>query len=395
MAKKDGFKTINSNIEEVDRKIRHHRLRMVKTVFWGMVIIVAAWALLGLFQAMRSFDSYDVISTVERKDTSASMFSYFDGNIVEYSNDGIVCMDRKGNLIWNQAFEMSSPMLDICEEYLIMYDKEGTKIYVMNKQGAVDQIGTSKPIQTACVAEQGTVAVLMKEDSASDVKLFDKNGKELAGGQFYLSKGAIPIDIAFSKDAKKLAVDMVDITNGKVCTTISFYNFGSVGQNEIDNNVGTYAYEDLFIPEIEYMDENQMIAIGDKKLLIFGGTQKPELDKEIEWEQTITSVFYNDRYLGVTYNNEEEEFSHHIMVYDAKGKVVMENDTSIVYDEISFLENDEICVLNDHECELFTKHSIKKFSYTFDMPIYSVLSTNVADEYVFMMEGTTDEVKLR
>ena len=157
---------------------------MVKTVFWGMVIIVAAWALLGLFQAMRSFDSYDVISTVERKDTSASMFSYFDGNIVEYSNDGIVCMDRKGNLIWNQAFEMSSPMLDICEEYLIMYDKEGTKIYVMNKQGAVEQIGTSKPIQTACVAEQGTVAVLMKEDSASVVKLFDKNGKELAGGQF-------------------------------------------------------------------------------------------------------------------------------------------------------------------------------------------------------------------
>ena len=38
---------------------------------------------------------------------------------------------------------------------------------------------------------------------------------------------------------------------------------------------------------------------------------------------------------------------------------------------------------------------LKVFSYAFDMPIYSVLSTNVADEYVFMMEGTTDEVKLR
>ena len=48
-------------------------------------------------------------------------------------------------------------------------------------------------------------------------------------------------------DAQKLAVDMLDVTKGKTCSTVTFYNFGSVGQNEIVNNVGTYSYKNTMI----------------------------------------------------------------------------------------------------------------------------------------------------
>ena len=33
----------------------------------------------------------------------------------------------------------------------------------------------------------------------------------------------------------------------KTDSVIAFYNFGSVGQNEIDNNVSTYKYENQLI----------------------------------------------------------------------------------------------------------------------------------------------------
>ncbi len=50
---------------------------------------------------------------------------------------------------------------------------------------------------------------------------------------------------------------MMSINAGKVSTIVSFYNFGSVGQNEIDNNVGTYTYEDVLVPEIAYVSDKK------------------------------------------------------------------------------------------------------------------------------------------
>ena len=49
-----------------------------------------------------------------------------------------------------------------------------------------------------------------------------------------------------------------------------------------------------------------------------------------------------------------------------RGNTIMENDTTNPYDSIEFLSNNEICVRNATKCEIFTVHSIKKFTYEFD-----------------------------
>ena len=77
----------------------------------------------------------------------------------------------------------------------------------MSERGLVKKIETATPIERVCVARQGTVAVLMKEDDVSYVRLYDKKGQELASGEFYQEKGSFPVDIALAPDAQKLAVD--------------------------------------------------------------------------------------------------------------------------------------------------------------------------------------------
>jgi hypothetical protein len=265
----------------------------------------------------------------------------------------------------------------------------------MDKDGLVRKIETATPINRVCIANQGTVAVLMKEDNSSYVRVYDKKGKELASGQFYEENGSFPVDIAFSADAQKLAVDMLDVTEGGVTSTISFYNFGSVGQNEIDNNVGTYSYEDVFISEITYVSSDRMIAIGDSGYYIFEGSQKPSLKKEVEFGSDVQSIFRNNKYVGITYGNADAEGSWHIKVYDMNGNVVMENDTEIAYEDIEFLDNNEICVRDDYSCELFTIHSIRKFSYTFEKDLYKILSGTDSQNYTIILDGEIDEVRLR
>lgn len=72
---------------------------------------------------------------MEQKDKSAVSFVDFCGAVVEYSNDGVLYTDSDGNRIWNQAFEMSSPQVVTCESFMTIYDRGGTDLYIMDKNG--------------------------------------------------------------------------------------------------------------------------------------------------------------------------------------------------------------------------------------------------------------------
>jgi len=393
--KKKGFKTVETNYEELDNKLREHRSALLKRIARIVLVVVVLVIAVELIYALRSFDSYDVRSALERSSSSATQYEAFADCLLEYSNDGISCIGADDEIVWNQSFEMVSPEIEMCGEYLAVYDAGGTEIFVLTKAGLQKNIETSSPIQTVCIAEQGTIAVLMKEDGKSQVKLFDAKGKELANGVFYDNKGSFPIDIASSYDATKLAVDMVDVSRGDVSTTISFYNFGSVGQSEIDNNVGSYTFEGVLVPEVDYVSSSKMIGMGTGKMLVFDGAQKPELTQELPIEEEILSYFHNDKYVGIVYDNPEEENYCHVEVMDFRGRTVMENDITIVYDRIEFLSNDEICVSSNSECEIFTTHSIKKFSYTFDKELYKILAGENGTNYTFVFKDTIEEVKLK
>lgn len=398
MAEKTEFKTVQTSqeeLEELEKKIKKHRRKTIGRAAFAVAILVVAVVIIQLWSALRTYDSFEVQNAAERQDSAATKYDTFQGNILEYDNDGIVCRDTEDRLLWNQSYEMSTPALARCAQYLAVYDRGGTSIYIMSMSGLIRKIETATPINRVCIAQQGTIAVLMKEDDASYIRLYDKKGTELASGEYYEEKGIFPVDIALSADAQKLAVDMLDVTKGKICSTINFYNFGSVGQNEIDNIVGSYNYKNRMITELVYTESGKMVAIADDGLIWFDGAQKPAPKKEIKFKREVQSVFYNGKYIGISYGSAKKENSWHIRVYDMNGSTVMENDTEIAYDRIELLDNNEICVRDSYNCELFTIHSIRKFHYTFDRQLYDILSGSDGQNYTFVMNGEVDEVHLQ
>ena len=403
MARKSDFKTVETDLDELEEKIRKHRRKIAKRIIIVVAAVVALFLIVWLWMALRTYKSFDVKNSVEQKDKSAVSFVDFCGAVVEYSNDGVLYTDSDGNRIWNQAFEMSSPQVVTCESFMTIYDRGGTDLYIMDKKGVKKEIGTSWPIIKACIASQGTVAVLVSENENYYVKLYDVNGKELASGEFFGEQKNIPVDIALSYDAKKMAVDMIDVSGGKTDSVISFYNFGSVGQNEIDYMVGSFDYPDVIIPQIEFTDNNRLVAFGDSKIILFSGTQKPEPDDEIALNQEIKSVFTSENYIGIIYNNdvqaesdtESTEESRHMEIYNTGGKHVLSKDFTMDYENVDFLGNGEICIRNATECQIYNTYGVKKFSYTFDTPLYDVISDGSQNGYIFIMEGTTEKVRLK
>ena len=126
MIKKEGFKTVETDLEELEEKIHDHRKKIFKRIVITIIAVLAVFAAAQLWMALRSYDSYDIKNSVDQGDKSAVQFGTFCGNVIEYSNDGAVYMYGNGELIWNQAFEMASPHIEKCETYMAIYDKNGT-----------------------------------------------------------------------------------------------------------------------------------------------------------------------------------------------------------------------------------------------------------------------------
>ena len=403
MADKTQFRTIETDEEELNTKIRKHRLKIIKIIL--LLLALAAVAALGIFffQKLRKYNSYTVEKSVERQDTAGSQFLAYGNGFIKYSNDGAIYTDANDEVYWNQTYEMKEPMADVCEDYVALADKGGTEIYIMNQAGMQGKIETPMNISRISVANQGVVAVWMESDGENYIRMYDKNGKNLVSGAFYTEKSGYPLDISLCNDGKKLAVSMLTVNNGEVCSTIKCYKFGSVGQNEIDYMVGSFDYPDVIIPQIEFTDNNRLVAFGDSKIILFSGTQKPEPDDEIALNQEIKSVFTSENYIGIIYNNdvqaesdtESTEESRHMEIYNTGGKHVLSKDFTMDYENVDFLGNGEICIRNATECQIYNTYGVKKFSYTFDTPLYDVISDGSQNGYIFIMEGTTEKVRLK
>lgn len=398
MAERDkkGLHTVKTaDMEEYEQKIREHRLKILRLAVILTFITIITVAGIGLFMTMRHYEDFDILSSLERSDTEATHFVEFNGNVLKYSNDGAFYTDTSNELIWNQTFQMSNPQIDICQGYLAVYDKKGTMIYILTPDGLQGSIETAMPITQVCIAAQGTIAVLMQKDSAGYLALYDKKGDNLAEGAIHGEKGGYPIAIALSQDAIKLAVSILDINDGNLKSTVAFYNYGSVGQNVSDNLVGANSISDMVIPELEFTSNDSMVAFGDSKILLFEGTQKPQMIGEVPIEKQAKAVFHNENYIGIVFSNEDEAVTHHLLVYDLKGKLVIEKDFDLDYTSIEFLSNNEICIMSENACDIYSIKGIYKFHYEFKQNLYKVVPGGMGLNYTFILRDATEKVRLK
>lgn len=56
--------------------------------------------------------------------------------------------------------------------------------------------------------------------------------------------------MALSPDGIKMAVSYMRVNGNKISTHIAFYNFGSAGQMELNNQVGELNVDDVLAPQI-------------------------------------------------------------------------------------------------------------------------------------------------
>ncbi len=394
--KKNGLHAVSSrDKKEYQRQLREHRLNVLKRTIAIAVIMLLFVGGMALYMSLRQYTDYDVRAMVERADTKATQFKEFQGNILKYSNDGAFYTDHNNERIWNQTYEMSNPTVDICGGYLVIYDKKGNDIYILNKNGLVHSLETNYPIAQVSIAGQGTIAVLMDNQSKGLLSLYDKEGNLLVNGAIHSEKGGYPVAIALSDDAIKLGVSMLDVKDGTVKSTLAFYNFGSVGENAIDHIVSVVIYDDMFMPELDFISKDKMLAVTDKGIMVFEGSQTPKEVTRIEYAEQVRSVFYNKEYIGIICDSVELPGQNILRAYDLNGKLMMEENSDLEYTGVELLSSNEVCMFNKSECDIYTIRGVFKFHYEFEEELYKVIPGGSDLNYTFILNGITEQARLK
>lgn len=394
--RKKGLHTVTGKDQKEFRgQLQEHRMNVLKRTIIAAVVILLFVGGTALYMSLRQYTGYDVRASVERADTKATQFEEFQGNILKYSNDGAFYTDHNNEMIWNQTYEMSNPIVDICGNYLVIYDKKGNDIYILNKGGLVHSIETNYPITQVSIAGQGTIAVLMDNQSKGLLSLYDKEGNVLVNGAIHSEKGGYPVAIALSDDAIKLGVSILDVKDGTVKSTLAFYNFGSVGENAIDHVVSVATYDDMFMPELDFVSKDCMLAITDKGVIIFEGSQTPKEAARIDFLEEVKSVFYNNEYIGTVCSSAEETDLDVIRVYDFNGKLKMEENTDTDYSDVELLSSNEVCIFNRTVCDIYTVQGVFKFHYEFEKELYRVIPGGSSLNYTFILNDVTEQVRLK
>lgn len=384
---------VKANLDEIREKVRIHRRKQWKKVLIIASICVAAILVFYFYMQGRTYNDYKVTDRIERTDTEATKYTEFNGNILKYSNDGVSYTDKSNNTIWTQSYEMQDPVFAQRGSYAVFADRDGKDVYVFNSEGLQGKFSTDMAIQKIDIASKGTVAALMQNNDVSYIGLYNKDGEKLAEGAIHIENSGYPLDIALSSGGDKLGVSILDIKDGSSKTILNFYNFSSAGQKKIDNIVSTFSYKDTVIPDIEYEDNDRMLAFADHAVYVFAGNTAPAQKEKISVPGDIKSVFYNRKYFGIVLDKAGNSSGYKMKLYSSKGNLIRNITLDLAFDEIGFLSNGEVYLLNGKQCAIYTQSGVEKFKDTLEEPVQAIMYGSGFRNYYFIFKDKTDQVR--
>jgi len=376
------------------KKMIAYRMRILAIVVATIVAILVIFFVARRSYILREYTSYTVVDSVERINVESSRVLGFGTQFITYSADGIHCTDRKGKDVWSYAFEMQNPMVEINGDYVACCDYNGQNIYIFGATGMLGTIQTNSPVKNICISATGVVAVIIDNGSVTPINLFYYDGTQIASFRTTMSKSGYPVAIGISDDSKLVGVSYLYLDSGKLVTKVAYYNFGGVGQNETDNLVSGYDYQDEIVPVIKFLSDDVAFALGSNRLLFYEGKERPVNSANILLSEQVKAVYYGDNRVGLVYNDATGENRYRLDVYNSEGELENTFKFDLEYSNI-FFANDKVVIYNAGSALIYSDRGILKFSGSFEESVSLILPTEQDTKYVLITPTSIETIVLQ
>ena len=375
-------------------KILKHRLTRIYRIVLGIILAIAIIGVIRIQINNKVYTDYEVVKTAESIGSSDSVIQAYNGNILCYSRDGISAYDDGGKQLWNQTYEMQSPIVDVSGEYVVVGDYKGNTIYVMDKSGSCGKIDTNKVILDLSVSEKGIVTATMDGGDVIWLDIYNAQGENIVSVKTSMNRTGFPLKTSMSSDNQKMAVSYIKPTGNGIQTSLAFYNFGDVGQNVTDKIVSGYDYEKMVVPFLHYINENDAVAVGEHQLMVFSGRQIPELRAETEIEENVESAFWGDSCIALIYRNSESEDKYRLELYDLSAEQILSQTFNMEYSNV-LISQGNIIIYNEAEVIIWNKKGLTKYNGDLGGGIRALIPTGSKTKFIVVKNEGLEIIKLR
>lgn len=369
-----------------------------KIIILVTAVVIASAAILFFnrdkFIKKKNYTHAVVLNQADRTDSKSASYEPFCDGFLRYSRDGIAYYSPDNVAQWNASYELQSPIISIRGEYCAVAGAGSSMLYVFNRDGLVMSVDTIQYINAISMSAKGYVAVILEDANAQYIDMYDTIGEKVYHIKTSISGNGVPSAMSVSDDAAKLVVSYLTIEGNTVNTSVAFYNFGEVGKNEPERLVGGFdQYDGMYIPTVEFVNSNTVVAFATGKISIYTISQYPKLVADIIPESEIREVFYSNDYIGIIYSDKNVEKPYALFVYDVKGNKVCEIELSQNYRKYQFIENN-ILMYDDFKVILMDFNKQERFEGTFVSLIDAFIPVSGDDTYVYINSRKVQKIQL-
>ena len=376
-------------MEQQNKEKRKLKMNRMQWTIAAGVLILAVVLVYALVKNNKVASSYEVVTSMSRGDDTSVYYCMMRKGMVKYSKDGVAMTNKSGTVLWNQTYEMASPMMTSAGDYVAVGDIGANTIYIFNEYGQLGRVSTDVPIQEIQISEQGVVAAVLSDTSSNYINLYDKQGNSLGSIKASLENTGYPLAIALSPDASKLAVSYLIVNSGSMQSRIVFYDFSDV---EGDHLLDTQELEGLY-PKAAFLDSREVVLFGEKGFVLYQADSK-KIETQENFESEINSVFCTDQELGFIFKNEDDNGKYRMEIYNKAGKK-----SSTYYFDLDYsgltADDDEVILYNDEEMLIYQMGGRVRFRGTFNTAVTGVMPSWEDGLYWLIDDQSLREIRIR
>lgn len=267
----------------------------------------------------------DNVSTIELEESQNVNIYAFNKYIGILNKNKFNIYGETGNQEESLEVEISNPIFDSANRFLVIAEKRGKKLYLVTDKKVSWDADIEGNISQVHVNKNGYVAVVITDTSYKTVvNMYSPEGKEMF--KTYLSSTRTA-DVTISNDNKYLAIAEVDTSGTMIQSNIKVISIDKASYDPTNSLVNTYQGElDKLVTNIEYQDKNKLICMYTDCIHVIENGEDTTLIKDENKKMIFQSIELTNHAIKI------EEKSSGLFTADSLVNIVnTENKTSKEY----------------------------------------------------------------
>lgn len=232
-----------------------------------------------------------------------SYVNVFNDNVITINGGVLTFYSNKGKEEENLDVILSSPISDTDDKYLVLGDKSGNKLYLINDKNIKWEKEVEGKISKVSVNKNGYVSVIsVGNTSESDIAVFNEKGDNIFT---YHLASTYAIDSDISRDNKYLAIAEVDYSGVSAKSQVKIISIDNVQKDKTKAIVHTYEGEagDI-ITDLNYQDKDSAVCLFDSYIINIT-PEKNEKLYDISSNTLFADVNLNKGYIKIEKESEK------------------------------------------------------------------------------------------